>query len=517
MSRCHRLLLLLCAGLPLLAGCDRDAADGSAVPQRVVLLTPQAASADTLAFFGLEPQVDEATQVGLLARNESGALVPSLAGSWRVSSDGRSYIFRLRDIEWSDGRQIDAGDVVAVFRRIMSPGSKHPLRDQLMMIENGAAVARNRRPPSALGVTDPRPDTVEIRLSQPYPELLQLLALPAMVIKRRDTPPPAAGPFDVRPATADRPLMLARRQREQGGFARFELVPARAPEDALDAFVRGRAQIVTGASVDGLQFALTQRLGDSLRLEPTFGVYGYVARSIDGPLSDVRVRRALAMSIDRGALVRREFGIPAMAPVAGLLPPTVAAGAANPDWSNWTLDARREEAQRLMEEAGYGLTRPLEIAVAAPDGAVHRRILERVALDWTLIGVRARISARDPAGHRRAVERGNFEMAVVERQAPASLPAFFLTPFSCRAAAGGYCNREADALLARAAGQPPALRRQLTYQAAKLLAEDAPLVPLFVPVRWSLVPNGIAGWTANAAGAHDLARLRPRKTGAFRS
>ncbi|MEM8827437.1 MAG: hypothetical protein AAGD40_11035 [Pseudomonadota bacterium] len=101
------------------------------------------------------------------------------------------------------------------------------------------------------------------------------------------------------------------------------------------------------------------------------------------------------------------------------------------------------------------------------------------------------------------MESGDFDLALTERIVPAAIPEFFLSPFGCDARLGGYCNPAADRLLDEAANEEdPGTRVGLIRRAARLIAEDAPILPVFSPVRWSLVAPGVSGWEDNLAGAH---------------
>src|SRR3546814_6487250 len=55
---------------------------------------------------------------GLVKLDGNGQVVPDMATSWRVSDDGRSIIFRLREAEWTDGRDVTGQDFVRMFRAV---------------------------------------------------------------------------------------------------------------------------------------------------------------------------------------------------------------------------------------------------------------------------------------------------------------------------------------------------------------------------------------------------------------
>ena len=247
-----RFLALLLGGLA--AGCGNGGGagggDGSSlsiayIADEGLLVDPESAR---------DRAVIAATQIGLTGNEPGGRVVPALAQRWRVSDDGLTYVFKLRDARWADGRRLTAGDVVAVLRRIIAPGSGNPLRKRLMMVENAAQVASNRKPARMLGIEDPRPDTVVIRLNRAEPALLQILADPAAAIVRSGADPSAAGPY--KRAEGDAGAIILTRNAFYYDAAKVTLDSATLSEDdaasAIEALKAGRIDVVTGALVTGL-------------------------------------------------------------------------------------------------------------------------------------------------------------------------------------------------------------------------------------------------------------------------
>lgn len=485
----------------LLAGCDM--ATGSGADAIRVSFVADDGTGDT-ALYGRESWEQGATQLGLTAYAADGRIVPALATSWRVLDDGRSYIFKLRPAAWSDGRRITAGDVVAVLRRQMAPGSRMPLKPYLMDLHEAEAVAANRKPPRMLGVDDPLSDVVAITLDQPNPALLAMLAHPSMAIVRRDTPPPPSGPFLIAQEDRLQPNPDWYAAAANDGLPSF-LLSDQDVGTALAAYEAGDSDIVMGGTTSGLRRARAPALEAALRMEPTIGLYGYLARTSAGPLADIRIRRALAMTAAREAVPDEYFSLAGMQPAYGPLAPTLpeAYAGAVPDWAVWTPDVRFAEAARLLSEAGFGPDAPLALDVAIPQGDEHAGVLQVISEGWRPLGIQIRAYVRPASLHREAIESGDFDLAVIQRIAPAALPFFFLRPFDCIQRLGGYCNRDADRLMDEAqAMEDYSERVQRIRRAARLIAEDAPVIPLFSPVRWALVRPGITGWETNIVGAH---------------
>jgi len=444
-----------------------------------------------------------ATQAGLTDIDGAGRTVPGLASSWRIAGDGRDFIFRLRPAVWADGRAVKASDVVAVFRRLIARSSSNALRPALGAIDGAAAIAAGRAPPSSIGVTAPIESVVEIRLDAPDPALLTLLAQPELAVVRSGPRPPALGAFSSGEPGAT--VELTRNPRfyaaDTVALARITLASADDPGTAVARFARDRTDLVLGGGLAGLSDA---RLlgGQVLHVEPSWGVYGYLANVRSGPLADVRVRRALAMTVTRDDLAARLFGVPAMVPVSGMLPPglSVAAGAL-PDWAMLAPLARLDAARALLAAAGFDAAHPLALTVTIPSGREHAAVLAAVAADWARLGIVVTARELSAAAFETALRERDFALAVSEQIAPVDTAIGFVAPFRC-GNAGGYCNAEVDTLLDSAATDPAALARAET-----LLLADAPLIPLFRPVRWALVSVRVTGWIDNVAGAHPLARL----------
>ena len=499
----HMLALLLLGALTACSnsGTEENEADGLRV---------------TLLDAGQKKSISaQATQIGLLSVDAAGQLQPGLAQSWRVSNDGRSYIFRLNHAQWQDGRAISAGDVVAVLRRAVAPGSDHPLKPYLMAIDQAPAVARNRKPQRMLGVDDPREDIVEVQLRAPMPEFLRLLALPEMAIARKGPNPPAAGPYLLR-SDAKARLHLVRNSDYKLNHGRalsspLILTQASDANSALQILQAGKTDVLIGGGVDGLGAARTAGPGTQLVLEPSYGLYGYVARTIDGPLSDVRVRRALSLALDRPALIARLFSMPAIQATSLPVPPAVLEESQS-DVSDslmaGPLAARRAQAQALLRAAGFGPDHPLQLDVALPNVQIHRDILAVVAQNWAPLGVSLNIHLRNPQQHADNLTRGGFDLALVDMQAPVALVPMFLEPYRCQRALGGYCNPAADQWLDAGWDSPTLVARNKAWQQAIALhAAEVPIIALFQPVRWHMSQQGMSGLQANIYGQHPLAAL----------
>jgi oligopeptide transport system substrate-binding protein len=494
--------------------------------------------------------VAEATRPTLIERNGAGQIVPGLASSWRFVDDGRSLILRLRPAKWSDGEPLVAKDVVAAFRRAgqrREPAlARAGLAGATDVVERGAPVTR-------LGIFAPISRVVEIRLAVASPLLLGWLADPQLGVTRAGEKPMLAdyvvtGPVQRR--------LLRRRSIAATDNARPAQIVVSAAEDSATAvgeFRRGETDIVMGEGLSGLGEARNSIVAQSLRIDPVWGIYGYVINTLRGPLADPRVRLALAMAVDRPALLQR-FGIPAMVPVESMLPPALAPQAPAPRagiaaaaatniaaaiatattaatnrkatptkpptptaptaptaadaaaWASLPLASRRATATALMAAAGFTAEKPLRLVLLLPPGRDHRSIAENIGVDWSAINVVLAVSEVGAGTIDQLVARGEFDLAVTEAALPVADPVAMLMRWRCDSA-GAYCNPAFDTLIAAANAAAQTDQSTLVSRAVTALNASPPMVPLFTPVRWALVAANVDGWTSNAAGSHPLARL----------
>ena len=472
---------LAAGGLVLLAACG--AADPDAARLRVTVVGSPWAG-------GMATRLEaEATQPTLIARDGTGALVPGLASSWRFVDGEHSLILRLRPLQWSDKSQFGSNEVVAAFRRAATRG------DPAL---SHAGVAKGTTP-TRLGVLAPIARVVEIRLVAASPLLLGWLADPGLAVTRTGPQPTLADYRATGPATR---RILTRRDGMASPAARPARIVLATDVDAARAvagFARGDSDIVIGDGLAGLGEARTVARPQMLRVDPLWGVYGYVANTLNGPLRDAKLRLALSLATDRAALAAR-IGLTAMAPVEGLLPP----GAAIAPAPALDMTARRMLAQQLLVSTA-GQRAPIRLTLLLPRGRDHRVIAEHVAADWAALGVTLAISEVDSATIADKVRRGQFDLALTETSLAVPDAAALLSRWRC--GAGPACDAAADVLLDAARAAPPAMRPALLAAAEAKWMEGPPMVPLLTPLRWALVARRVDGWTPNRAGSHPLGRL----------
>lgn len=507
-------------------------------PMRVVVIGDVSDLDVQLARSPPERLLAQARATGLVRRDGTGRIAPGLAESWRISDDGLSYIFRLRQVSWPDGELLSSDDVVTSVRRFIRNGKFHAIKPLLFAMKNAEKVAAGRMRTSELGVRALTEDVVEFVLDEPQPALLGLLADPAMAIVKeqrnrsgRLTGVETLGPYVLAPEVPPAPGAAARNfvlsipetvdpdspAQVPSGMAlpavrEITLTTLPGTTLALNRFRAGEADIVYGTLNSGLAAARTIGIAGVLKIEQVYGTYGYIFNTRKPPFDNVRLRRALASLIDRNAIVGRTIGVNALQATSSLVPGNLPgyASTATPGWLALPTADRQAEARTVLEDAGYTAENPLVIEVSTVDSPDDRAVFDSMIEAWRLLPIRLEVVSRTERLLTQKVNAGEFQLAQDMMLSPSGSPDPFLRRFTCGASqnVSGYCSEAADALFSKAmATGNVAERGAILRQAEQLMVDDAPMISLFIPVRWALVSTGVTGWSDNPSSSHPLTEL----------
>ena len=234
-------------------------------------------------------------------------VVGDLAESWDTP-DARTYIFHLRKgVQFHDGQELTADDVVFTIERILDPKTASPGRSYLDAVDSVSASDRY---------------TVRLHLQYPLASILSGLASgnaavveKAAVMKSGDLQKTEAGtgPFVLSEWVPDNFMRLSKNPHYfKHGLPKVDEVVFRIiPEQAsLLAGVRTRSLDMATIS-DGS--VVKQAQGDRnliVQEAPSLNLRIFSFNTTRAPCTDPRVRDAIAYAIDRDAIVKAaEFGL----------------------------------------------------------------------------------------------------------------------------------------------------------------------------------------------------------------
>jgi len=467
---------------------------------------------------------------GLTAVGPDGGAVPAAADSWTVSSDGLEYRFHLRDgLRWSNGDPVVAGDYVAGMRRLVDPATASPYAQILEPVVNAAAITSGERPAKDLGVSAPDDRTVVIRLQNPAPYLLGLLAQPGTfpvhgpslaangVEYARPGKMVSNGAFTLAEWVVGSHVVIKRNRNYWNDAAtQLEQVHFVHHSDNGTEFRQYRSgELDITYVVPPPQFKwIKHNLAAELHVSPQLSVYYYGFNLSRPPFKDQPgLRRALSLVIDRDKLTSAVTGR-GEAPAYGW----VARGVADYtpqqfDYASRPYAERVAEARELYAKAGYSQDKPLKVEIRYNTGEEHNRLAVAVAAMWKeALGVETTLYAEEFRALLQSIQArkdtqvfrsswvGDFNDAYTFLQ-------LLQTGFGINLT--GYSNPRYDSLLAEATRQPDAaLRRTLLEESERVMLADTPLLPLYFYVNKHLVKPYVQGWTDNVMNVQYSKDLR---------
>jgi peptide/nickel transport system substrate-binding protein len=342
----------------------------------------------------------------------AGRLEPLLAKSWR-RVDPRTVEFELREgVGWHDGTPFGAADVVATLRWLADPATVLRFKQNWSWIESVEALG-----PLRVRVTAHQSTPFDlIRFAYVTAILPEHLSAKFTGKDRARLPPIGTGPYRVLQAEAAKGIVLERNRDFRHGNAakpgtdvgRITIQTIPEAGTRLAQLLAGNLDLVQQIPFDQAQgVARNPRFEVSIVQGRSFLYVAYDAKGRSGakPVTDERVRRALAMAIDRAPLIEMQAGN------AKLRRPEAMCWRDQQgcDYSLPLPPYDPTGARRLLAEAGYPDGFEIEITTFA--GAVAD-LAEAVAGQWYKIGVRAKIDRRTVISYRGKQRDGKIQVMV---------------------------------------------------------------------------------------------------------
>jgi oligopeptide transport system substrate-binding protein len=450
--------------------------------------------------------------------------VPGVAARWDISPDQLIYTFHLRpEARWSDGKPVTAQDFVASWRRVLTPSLGAENAGMLYVLRGAEAFHKGAAKDFAsVGVTATDSHTVRVVLEHPTAYFLSLLTHPAWL------PVPLAtvtahGDAYARGVPWTRPGRLV----GNGAFQlkawqpNHEIVVEKSPTywdaarvrlngihfhpiDNLDAeersFRSGQLHL-TYVLPFGKADAYRRTSPHLLRTDPYLNTYFLRLNVRQSALSNERVRRALALAVDRTAIVEKILRGGQQAATA-ITPPGMPGYTPPPGTASDV-----EAARALLVEAGFPGGKGLPaLEMLYNTSANNRLIAEAVQEMWRRdLGVEVRLHNQEfktVLSERRA---GRYQILLSDWVGDYLDPTTFLDLW--RSDNGnnhtGWASSEYDALLfAAARTTDPAARADQLQRAEALMLAAAPVIPIYYNTHVFLIQPAVKGWHPTLLNHH---------------
>jgi oligopeptide transport system substrate-binding protein len=271
---------------------------------------------------------------------------------------------------------------------------------------------------------------------------------------------------------------------------------------SLNMYLNGQIDWSTQLPVSTIP-KLREDFADQFRYGPELTAYFYRLNVTRPELKDPRVRRALAMAIDKAAITERVTRA-GETPATNLCPPGMT-GYTPPAGAKFDPAG----AKKLLAEAGFPDGRGLPtIEILYNDLDAHRTIAETIQQMWKEnLGISTELRGLEWGVYLDSTHKLDYDVARAGWIADYSDPYTFLDMFQTGNENNqtGWSNKRYDALIALAAAEPDAVKRMShLHEAETILLDEQPIIPIYFRVSKNLVNKRVKGFFNNVQDEHPL-------------
>ena len=447
-------------------------------------------------------------------------IVPSLAESWDISDDGLEYTFHLRQgVKFHNGNDFTAEDVAYTFHRMLTVegGVNTEFIDQI----KGADELLAGETDTLEGVEVVDDYTIKVTLKEPFAGFLASISSPGVSIYDSEATEAAGdqfgmdpavtvgtGPFEFSSWSFNNQLVLTRNEDYWKGASGLpgvviKIIPDTETQSMM--FESGELDILDLDYAADSADRFTETYPDQIVQGPRVGIVYFTMNFNKEPFQDVRVRKAVQMSIDRQAILDALYGGRGQVE-QGIFPHGLIGF--NPDQEEIKYDP--EAAKALLAEAGYADGFDMEIAADSSASDTMTMALEIVSDQLAEVGIRAEIKNYDESTWLETRKSGELGSFMSTWSADYNDPDNFIYTFfgneeKTRIRSINYPDTEVMERVAKARTIVNEDERLAEYKALeeKLIHDDAAWVPMFSRLHLFAVSKRVQGFAPLWSGLSD--------------
>jgi oligopeptide transport system substrate-binding protein len=446
--------------------------------------------------------------------------VPGVAESWEINEDGTIYTFKLRkNARWSNGDPHIAEDYVWSWWRALQPGLGNLYAYMLFPIKNAQQYYEgNLNDFDQVGVKALDQHTLQVTLGNPTPYFLQLLdhystfPVHRATIEKFGAPDERGtrwtyegnlvgnGAFVLADWHINRRVVVEKNplywDAENVQLNRIIFYPTENVTTEERMFRAGQLHVSNDVPADKIN-VYKNNDKESLRLAPYLGVYFYRVNTRLPHLQDSRVRRALAMSIDRDQLTSNIVKA-GETPAYAITPPGTI-GYQPPKLFSYDPAA----ARILMAEAGYPNGEGFPVTeILYNTNEAHRKIAVAIQQMWKdNLNIDIQLLNQEWKVYLASESAGQYEVSRAGWIGDYVDPNNFLDLFLCGGGNNrtGWCNEEFDRLILEVAPSMTSKEDRLGvfHQAETLLLTEMPMLPIYIYASKNLIHPTVKNFDSN--------------------
>jgi oligopeptide transport system substrate-binding protein len=446
---------------------------------------------------------------GLVTYEGTSSVAPALAESWKISPDGKTYTFKIRkNVQWSDGVLLKAEDFVYSWRRLLSPLTAASYAYLLYDIEGAESFNNGKLLDfSKVGIKALDSQTLEVKLAKPVAHWIYIPGFWVTFPLRKDvvnkhggaweTPGRmvSLGPYSLVSHDVDSKYVLKANPtyyRNRGNVDQIVALIVQDDQQALNLYEAGKLDFLTDlATVD-----LRKLKGRSdLKTYPHLKT-GFLEFETDRfPVSNVKVRRAIAMAIDKDKLTASLFGGQTVA--TSFVPPPMMSYSKSIGLS---FDPKKAKAE--LKSSGIDLSASIKLEYISQKWDKAASIAQFIQAELKKnLGIEVTIQSFDNKSYRNQLDLHVFSVFDYTWTADYPDPDNFLSVFQSSSGNSRTTWKSArfDQLVQDARQSLKAAEREKTYLTLQkiLLEDEAVIVPLYYEPNLALVRSRAKNFELN--------------------
>ena len=448
-------------------------------------------------------------------------IVPSLAKSWDISEDGKTYILHLMEgVKFHNGEDFKADDVVYSLNRIVTV--QGAVNSSFVSQIEGFDELANGVATELSGVKAIDDYTIEIKLKEPYAGFMASLAAAPVSILDEKTTTMAGDKFGIEPefTVGTGPFKLKEWKLNEGielvknenywkeapkiDGVEIKVVPDTETQNIM--YRNGELDILDLDYMVDYIPTYKQEFKDNLVSVPRVGITYFTFNENIEPLNNVNIRKALSMAIDRQAIVDSMYNGTASIE-NGIFPKGLIGHNENIE----AIEYNTEKAKEILAAEGYPNGFDMEIAIDSASSDTTKSVLEIISEQLSEIGVNASLKTYDEStwlATRKAGELGSFmSIWTADYNDPDNfIYTFFGTDENTKLRSLNYKDKEVIDRVAKARAIINEDERIKEYQALekKIITEDRAWLPMYAKEHYFALGKNISNFTPNWAGISDM-------------
>ncbi|MCK8081782.1 ABC transporter substrate-binding protein [Vibrio sp. 1CM24A] len=457
---------------------------------------------------------------GLVNQDGDGNTIPGVAESWETT-DNKTFTFHLRkDAKWSNGDPVTAEDFVYSWQRAVDPATASPYAwyMEYTKMANAKDIVAGKKDKSELGVKAVDANTLVVELETAVPYFVMMMGHTTMKPVHKATVEEFGdqwtkpdhfvgnGAFSVDKWVVNERLVLKRNDQywnnDKTVLNKVTFLPIENQVAEMNRFLSGEIDFTNELPTEHFK-RLQKEYAEDVSVAGNLCTYYYIFNTKKAPFDDVRVRQAISYAIDRD-IVTGAILAQGQKP-AYFLTPEITAGfdPELPAYGKMSQKERNAEAERLLEEAGYGKDNPLKFNLLYNTSENHKKIAVALGSMWKkTLGLSVTLENQEWKTYLSSKDSGDFEVARAGWCGDYNEASSFLTLMKSNNTTGGvhYDSAAYDKIIDKALNSTSEEERKALYlEAEALMANDMPIAPIYQYVKSRLLNPHVGGFPINNA------------------